>query len=167
MAAPNFWDHQEKAQEVIAQLKGIKALVKPLEEAVGGGADLAAMVEMAEEDESFAAEVPGQLATLEVLLDDLELKALLNGPMDANAALLTINARDGGTDANDWAEMLLRMYINWAQASEYKVELMDRQENEEAGINSACIAVRGPMAYGYLKGESGMHRLVRISPFNS
>ena len=167
MAAPGFWDNQEKAQEVIARLKGIKALVKPLEEAVGGGDDLAAMIEMAEEDEGFAAEVPGQLDALESLLDDLELKALLSGPMDANAALLTINARDGGTDANDWAEMLLRMYINWAQASQYKVELMDRQENEEAGINSACIAVRGPMAYGYLKGESGMHRLVRISPFNS
>jgi peptide chain release factor 2 len=167
MAAPGFWDNQERAQEVVGRLRGIKALVKPLEKAADGGDDLAAMIEMAEEDQGFAAEVPGQLDRLESLLDDLELKALLNGPLDSNAALLTINARDGGTDANDWAEMLLRMYINWAQANDYTVALMDRQENEEAGINSACIAVRGPMAYGYLKGESGMHRLVRISPFNS
>ena len=81
--------------------------------------------------------------------------------------MLTINARDGGTDANDWAEMLLRMYINWAEKHDYAVEVLDRQDNEEAGINSATIAIRGPMAYGYLKGETGMHRLVRISPFNA
>lgn len=101
------------------------------------------------------------------MVEDLQLQALLDGPMDSHSALLSINARDGGTDANDWAEMLLRMYINWAQKNDYKVELLDRQDNEEAGINSACIAVRGPMAYGYLKGEEGMHRLVRISPFNA
>ena len=91
----------------------------------------------------------------------------MSGPLDANPALLTINARDGGTDANDWAEMLLRMYLNWAKDHEYETELLDRQDNEEAGINSAVVAVRGPMAYGYLKGESGIHRLVRISPFNA
>ena len=80
---------------------------------------------------------------------------------------MTIYARDGGTDANDWAEMLLRMYLQWAQKNGFKAELIDRQDNEEAGINNATITVRGPMAYGYLKGEQGMHRLVRISPFNS
>jgi len=100
-------------------------------------------------------------------LVDLELKALLSGPHDANNAILTINARDGGTDANDWAEMLLRMYLHWAAAQGYETELLDRQDNEEAGINNASIMVRGPMAYGYLKGETGMHRLVRISPFNA
>src|SRR5208282_5277180 len=104
---------------------------------------------------------------LEAILDDLELKALLSGPLDAHSALLTINARDGGTDANDWAEMLLRMYLAWANDHDYASELLDRQDNEEAGINSATIAVRGQMAYGYLKGEAGIHRLVRISPFNS
>jgi peptide chain release factor 2 len=82
-------------------------------------------------------------------------------------AILTINARDGGTDANDWAEMLLRMYLMWAEKNGYTVELIDRQDNEQAGINHASIAIRGLMAYGYLKGETGMHRLVRISPFNS
>jgi peptide chain release factor 2 len=128
---------------------------------------LAALVEMAQEDEGLAAEVPGELERIERRLDDLETKALLSGPLDANAAILSINARDGGTDANDWAEMLLRMYLNWAKDHDYETELLDRQENEQAGINSATVAIRGPMAYGYLKGELGIHRLVRISPFNA
>jgi peptide chain release factor 2 len=167
MAAADFWSNQEKAQEVVGRLKSLKSLLKPLAQLIRAADDLATMIEMAEEDESFGAEVPGELERLEVLLDDLEVKALLNGPLDSNAAILTINARDGGTDANDWAEMLMRMYIAWASKNDYKVELLDRQDNEEAGVNSVSIAVRGPMAYGYLKGESGMHRLVRISPFNS
>ena len=167
MAAPDFWGNQEKAQEVVAELKGVRAVLKPLDELVRGAEDLAPMIEMAAEDESFAAEVPGQVAALEKGLDEMETKALLNGPMDANGAIVSINARDGGTDANDWAEMLLRMYLSWANDHDYQVELLDRQENEQAGIQSAVIAVRGYMAYGYLKGESGMHRLVRISPFNS
>jgi len=167
MAQPDFWSRPEAAQETIARLKGVNALLKPLEELVKAGDDLATMVEMADEDDSFAAEVPREIERLEKLLDDLELRALLNGPLDANPAILTINARDGGTDANDWAEMLLRMYTAWARDHDYKVELLDRQDNDEAGIASASIAVRGPMAYGYLKGESGMHRLVRISPFNA
>ena len=167
MSAADFWSNQERAQQVVGELKGIKAVLKPLEAAVGGGEDLAAMLEMAEEDDSFAAEVPDQVERLEEQLDELETKALLSGPLDANAAIMTINARDGGTDANDWAEMLLRMYLSWAQGNDYATELLDRQDNEEAGINNATIAIRGPMAYGYLKGESGMHRLVRISPFNA
>src|ERR671920_2657399 len=101
------------------------------------------------------------------MLDQLELKSLLNGPHDSKGAILSINARDGGTDANDWAEMLLRMYIQWAQKSGYSIELLERQDSEQAGISHAAIAIRGPMAYGYLKGETGMHRLVRISPFNA
>ena len=167
MAAPDFWNSQEKAQAVVAQLKGIKAILKPLDEVIAQAGDLGAMLEMADEDAGFAAEFPAQLAALEKALDELEIKALLSGPLDPNPAILTINARDGGTDANDWAEMLLRMYINWARDHGYQVELLDRQENEEAGINSAAIAVRGWMAYGYLKGESGIHRLVRISPYNA
>jgi peptide chain release factor 2 len=142
-------------------------VITPLDEATRGVADLEALVEMAEEDESFAAEVPSELDRLETLLEQLKLKALLSGAHDASGAIVTINARDGGTDANDWAEMLLRMYIQWAQKHDYKVELIDRQDNDEAGINSATIAIRGPMAYGYLRGETGIHRLVRISPFNS
>ena len=167
MAGTDFWNNQEAARDTVAELKSLKALLKPLDEVVQGADDLTAMIEMSEEDEGFAAEVPGQLQLLEKALEDLQVKALLNGRFDENPAILSINARDGGTDANDWAEMLLRMYINWAQAGGYTAQIIDRQENDEAGINSASITIRGPMAYGFLKGESGMHRLVRISPFNS
>jgi peptide chain release factor 2 len=167
MAGPGFWDNQERAQERVGERKALVGIVKPLDEALAACDDLAAMLEMAEEDPSFAAEAPGEVQRLEQLLEDLKLRALLNGPHDAAGALLTINARDGGTDANDWAAMLLRMYLMWAEKHDYTVELIDRQDNEEAGINHASVAIRGPMAYGYLKGETGMHRLVRISPFNS
>lgn len=167
MAAADFWSNQEKAQVTVGELKGLKSLLKPLDEAIAASHDLEAMIEMAAEDDGFAAEVPGQLERLEGILEDLETKALLDGPFDTHGAILSINARDGGVDANDWAEMLLRMYLHWAESQGYDTELLDRQDNEEAGIQSASIAVRGPMAYGYLKGESGMHRLVRISPFNA
>lgn len=167
MGAPGFWENQEAARETMGQLKALKGIVKPLDEAIRRADDLATMLEMAEEDPGFAAELPGEIAQLERAVTDLELKALLSGPMDNHSAIVSINARDGGTDANDWAEMLLRMYLAWAEDQGYDVELLDRQDNEEAGINSATVAVRGPLAYGYLKGEQGIHRLIRISPFNS
>jgi peptide chain release factor 2 len=167
MAGPTFWNNQEQAQATVAELKEIRALEKPLDEAISAAADIQVMIDMAEEDESFASELPRELERVEALIAQLELKGLLNGPFDSKGAILTINARDGGTDANDWAEMMLRMYLHWAAKEGYTAELLDRQDNEEAGINNAAVAIRGPMAYGYLKGETGMHRLVRISPFNS
>jgi peptide chain release factor 2 len=167
MGEPGFWDDNESAQKTVAELKSLKGIVGPMEELTGSTQDLAALFEMAEEDVSIESEVTEEVKRLESILEDLELKALLNGPNDGAGAILSINARDGGTDANDWADMMLRMYSAWAVGSGYSIELLDRQENEEAGINHASIAVRGPMAYGYLKGEEGMHRLVRISPFNS
>ncbi len=167
MAAADFWDDQQTAQAAVTERKSLMALVKPLQEAFAASEDLTAMIEMAAEDESFAAEVPAEVKRLEEMVEGLKLQALLSGKHDAAGAILTINARDGGTDANDWAEMLLRMYIQWAQKNDFAVQLIDRQDNEEAGINNATIALRGPMAYGYLRGETGMHRLVRISPFNS
>jgi len=167
MAAAGFWEHQEAAQQTVGKLKSLRAIAKPLDEAIAGAEDLAAMVEMAAEDAGFAAEVPGEVERLEGQLDQLELQSLLNGEHDSLGAILSIHARDGGTDANDWADMLLRMYLQWAQKNDYGVSLLDRNENDEAGINSAAVAIRGPMAYGFLKGETGLHRLVRISPFNS
>jgi peptide chain release factor 2 len=167
MSRPGFWDNQEKAQAVVAELKSLTSLVKPLDEAGKSALDIQALVEMAEEDDSFATELPAELERVEALIAELELRGLLSGPHDGKGAIMTINARDGGTDANDWAEMMLRMYIHWAQKQDYSVELLDRQDNEEAGINNATLVIRGPMAYGYLKGETGMHRLVRISPFNA
>lgn len=167
MSAEGFWDKRETAQTTMARLKSLKMIVTPLAELVAASDDLQALMEMAEEDNSIDGEIEAQIRLIEQQLEDLELKALLNGPHDAHDAILTLYARDGGTDANDWAEMMLRMYINWANANDYEVELIDRSDNDEAGINNATIVIRGPMAYGYLKGETGMHRLVRISPFNS
>ncbi len=167
MAVAGFWDNPERAQVTVGELKSLTALIRPLEEALSADDDLAAMIEMAADDDGFAAEVPAHLNRLGAEVEQLELKSLLGGAHDSAGALVTFNARDGGTDANDWADMLLRMYTQWAQKGGYSVELLDRNDNDEAGINSATIAVRGPMAYGYLKGETGMHRLVRISPFNS
>ncbi|WP_350213575.1 peptide chain release factor 2 [Botrimarina sp.] len=166
-ANPAFWNDQEKAQAVIGELKGLTAIVAPLDEAIEAAENLDAAFEMAEEDAEFAAEAQKGIARLEQMLDKLKLSALLSGPNDSAGAIVTIHARDGGTDANDWAEMLLRMYLQWAGKHDYSAELLDRSDNEEAGINDATVVIRGPMAYGYLRGETGIHRLVRISPFNS
>jgi peptide chain release factor 2 len=167
MAQPGFWNNQEQAQETVKKLKALTALVKPLGELSRAGDDLAAMVEMADEDEGFAAEVRAEVERLEPALEKAELKSLLSGPHDASDAIVSINARDGGTDAADWAEMLLRMYSQWAKDYDFEVELLERQDNDEGGISNATIAIHGPMAYGYLKGEHGLHRLVRISPYNA
>ena len=167
MSDAGFWANQEKAKDVVGQLKGLRSIVKPLSEVMASAGDLPAMLEMAEEDESFAAEVRAEIEKLESRLDELELKSLLSGEHDAAGCVMSLYARDGGTDACDWAEMLMRMYIQWAQKNDYEVQILDRADGEVAGISSATIAIRGPMAYGYLKGEHGIHRLVRISPFNA
>ncbi len=167
MSDADFWNDSEAAQQTVMKLKGLKGIVEPMKGLMSSVDDLATLIEMAEEEAELAGEVRAEIERLESILDSLELKALLNGPNDQADALVTINARDGGTDANDWADMMLRMYSAWAVQHDFKIELLDRQDNEEAGINHATIAVRGPMAYGYLKGEEGIHRLVRISPFNS
>lgn len=167
MGAPGFWDNQEAAKEKVTGRANLGAVTKPLAEVISAVEDIHAMIEMAAEDESFASEVPGEIEQLEAKLEQLELTSLLGGRHDQAGALLSINAGEGGTDANDWAEMLLRMYMAWAQKFDFDVSLIDRNENDEAGINNATIVIRGPLAYGYLKGETGVHRLVRISPFNS
>ncbi|GHT45034.1 peptide chain release factor 2 [Planctomycetales bacterium] len=165
MSAADFWDDQEKAQSTVGKLKSLKTLLKPFDEIAAELDDLTLIFEL--DDEELCGEVPEKLRQLETQLEALAIQALLSGPYDANPAIVTINARDGGTDANDWAEMLFRMYSLWAKNNGYDIELLDWQENEEAGINSCGFVVRGPMAYGYLRSEAGMHRLVRISPFNS
>ena len=167
MGKPDFWDDSEAAQETVGRLKTLKSVITPLLEITSKDEDVKALIEMAEEDTAVEDEIRSEIKSIESELESLELKALLNGPHDSCHAILTIYARDGGTDANDWAEMMLRMYTLWATKQDYKVELLERSDNSEAGINSAAVAIRGPMAYGYLKAESGTHRLVRISPFNS
>ena len=167
MGEVDFWNNSEKARATVAELKGVNSILKPLEEALAAGQDLEALEELAREDESLEADLVVETDRVEKLIDALELTSLLYGPHDSCDALVSINARDGGTDANDWAEMLLRMYSAWAVKHDCEVELLDRQDDDVAGIQSATVAVRGPWAYGYLKGETGIHRLVRISPFNS
>ncbi len=167
MAGSGFWGNQERAQQVVGELKSLRAVVGPLKTALESAADLGGLIEMLAEEPAAHEEVENEVGRLEHEVEQLEIKAMLNGPHDADGALLSIHARDGGVDANDWAEMMLRMYIAWAEKNGYDVELLDRQDNLEAGITQATIAIRGPMAYGYLKGEEGMHRLVRISPFNA
>ncbi len=167
MSAAGFWDNQERAQQVVGELKTLRGIVKPVEESEQAATDVIAMLELADEDPSFEPEVRQEVARLERVIDNIELRALLNGIHDQAGALVSVYARDGGTDANDWAEMLVRMYTQWAQKNDYSVELLDRTPDDVAGIQSATIAIRGPMAYGYLKGEMGIHRLVRISPYNS
>jgi peptide chain release factor 2 len=167
MGQADFWNDTGKAQATVAQLKTLNTLLKPLEEALAVGRDLEALEELGREDISLEGELKQEADRLEKLVDSLELASLLSGPHDSSDALVSIHARDGGTDANDWAEMLLRMYSAWAGKHDYTVELLDRQDDDVAGIQSATVAIRGPWAYGYLKGEMGIHRLVRISPFNS
>ncbi len=122
---------------------------------------------MAADEPGLEGDIVAELDGLTKTVEQLELAALLNGPHDSCGAILSVHARDGGLDANDWAEILLGMYLSWAKRNGYDAELLDRSDNEEAGITQATVAIRGPMAYGYLKGEEGMHRLVRNSPFNA
>lgn len=167
MASPTFWDSQERAQGVVQDLKNLRKVVEPLRDVLGRCADLGELLAMAEEDPSILSEVQSELAELEPRIEQLEIRSLLNGANDDCGAILSVHAREGGLDANDWAEMLLGMYTAWAQHNGYSVELLDRSDDETAGITQATIAVRGESAYGYLKGEEGIHRLVRISPYNA
>jgi peptide chain release factor 2 len=167
MGQPTFWDNQDRAKKTIQQLKPLNALLKPYEELDATIGELSTMAELAEEDESFEAELEGELPKAEARFEDFEFRAMMSGPQDASNAFLRIQAGAGGTDACDWAQMLLRMYARWAERHGFSVELQDEVKNEEAGIQSATIRVSGDYAYGYLQGETGVHRLVRISPFGS
>ncbi|MGL4552798.1 MAG: peptide chain release factor 2 [Gemmataceae bacterium] len=167
MEAPGFWDNQEKARGIIAQTKPLANVIKPLVDLDKSSEDLKVLIELAEEDDSLEAEMEPTLLKLEKEVSDFELRSMLDGPQDGANAFLKIQAGTGGTEACDWADMLLRVYSRWAERAGYTVELMDRDDNEEAGIRSAALRIVGENAYGYLKGESGVHRLVRISPFDS
>ncbi len=169
MGASGFWDNQEKAQELVSEMQQLQLTVKPLSELVEGAEDLEVLLEFIDEEGSEES-IPELTATtdrLQKILDDLELHAMMSAPEDGSAAYLSIQAGEGGTDSSDWAEMLLRMYLRWAERRGFNVELLDRSDAEEAGIRSATIRIEGDFAYGYLKGETGNHRLIRISPFDS
>jgi peptide chain release factor 2 len=167
MSAPNFWDNADAAQTTVKRLQQLSGSLKPLQKVVAGANDLEVLLEFAEEDPASATELEQTLTRLESELEAVELQAMLSEPEDASNAYLTVQAGEGGSDSADWAEMLLRMYIRWAENRGYDIELLDRSEGEEAGIRNATIVIRGENVFGWLKGETGNHRLVRISPFDS
>jgi peptide chain release factor 2 len=169
MAAPDFWNDAPAAQKLIGEANAIKAKLDPLAELDGKIADLKTLHELTMEDggDAAAKDYEKEFAGVAKTLDALELRVLLGGPMDRNNAIISLHAGAGGTEACDWANMLLRMYQRFAEKSGYKVELLDILAGEEAGIKTATLQVKGEFAYGRLKAEHGVHRLVRISPFNS
>jgi peptide chain release factor 2 len=168
-AQPDFWDDQAKAQEVLQELSDYKASLAQLREWQTNLEDTDAILELlqADNDQALFEEAQGTVAKLSHELDQWELQQLLSGPYDKKGAVLAINAGAGGTDAQDWAEMLLRMYTRWAEQNGFKAHLVEMSEGEEAGIKSATLEITGRYAFGYLKAEKGTHRLVRISPFNA
>lgn len=169
MAAPGFWDEPETAQKTMQELTRLKDPIGQYSDLFNRYNDVTTLWQlgMDEKDESVYPEVEDGLKGLHKDVEHLELAIMLSGEYDANNAILTLHAGAGGTEAQDWVQMLLRMYVRWAENSRYKVETLDFLAGDEAGVKSATILVSGRNAYGYLKAEKGVHRLVRISPFDS
>jgi peptide chain release factor 2 len=167
MQAPGFWDDQQTAAKVSAEHARASRRLDAWRSLVADIEDLDALGEMAEEDESLAAEMEESIASVEARLADLEEERLFSGRYDSGDALVTVNAGAGGTDAQDWAEMVLRMLMRWAERRAFKVELLEASPGEEAGIKSATFRASGENAYGLFNAEKGVHRLVRLSPFDA
>ena len=169
MAAQNFWNDSEKAQATVGEANGLKRRLQPFLKLEQRADDLDAMIELAREaeDADTAAEAVAEFKSIERDLESFELITLLNQPNDEANCYLNIQAGAGGTEACDWAEMLRRMYNRWAEGKGFTVTLLDEQDGEGAGIRSATLKIEGDYAYGYLKTERGVHRLVRISPFDA
>ncbi|HEY9811297.1 MAG TPA: peptide chain release factor 2 [Halomicronema sp.] len=168
-AQPAFWENQETAQKSLQELNTLKSHLQQFQQWNASLEDAKAVVELLEleQDNSLLQEAELNLSQIGQALDRWELEQLLSGPYDQSGAVLTINAGAGGTDAQDWAEMLMRMYTRWGEKRNYKVHIAEISEGDEAGIKSVTLEIDGPYAYGYLKAEKGTHRLVRISPFNA
>lgn len=167
IAKPRFWDDQEQAQTLLKKRRRLEEAVVKAEQFAREIEDASVLVEFAGEDEASLKELQQLLGRLEHDIEETETKMLLSGPNDHRGAIVMINAGAGGTDAQDWAQMLLRMYLRWAERSGFQTELVDEQPGKEAGIKSATFTVSGEYAYGLLLAEAGVHRLVRHSPFNA
>jgi peptide chain release factor 2 len=169
MADAGFWSDQERAKSVVQQVKLLKSWVDPfgtLEDRVRNAVELGVMLD-AEPDDEMEAELSREAAVLAPEIEAMRLRSFLRGPDDLRDAQLEISAGAGGTEAQDWAEMLMRMYTRWAERKGFAVEILDMSQGEEAGIKGAVLEIKGPYAFGFLKAEIGVHRLVRISPFDS
>ncbi|NNF28581.1 MAG: peptide chain release factor 2 [Gemmatimonadetes bacterium] len=169
MTATDFWDNQERAREVIDEANRLKGWVEPWRAAAANAAEMRELADLLEEgdDAELAQEWETETTRLEKALEELELRTMLQGEDDHREAMLTIHPGAGGLESQDWAEMLSRMYTRWAERHDYGVTVLDLQPGEEAGIKSVTLEIKGEYAYGYLRAEKGVHRLVRISPFDS
>lgn len=167
MSGPDFWKDQSAANKVVEALKSLKSDTGPVLEAQKRIRDLAELFEIAGDDHGMLSEIKSGTDAVLADAERMEFMLLFAGEFDANSAILSINSGAGGTESCDWADMLLRMYVRWAQSKSYKVTTTDILPGEEAGIKNATVLIEGQWAYGYLKSESGVHRLVRISPFDS
>lgn len=167
IAAPDFWNDSERAQKTVQQRSRLERAIQRQESFESAISDAEVLFEFAEADESSLNELGALVEKLEREVGDAETEMLLSGQTDANNAICSIQSGAGGTDAQDWAQMLLRMYLRWAEKRGFKTEILDEQAGGEAGIKSATFRVEGEYAYGLLACEAGVHRLVRISPFNS
>jgi len=164
-AEPTFWDDPESAQKVMQQMSKLKSQVAPwhkIQARINDALELASL-----EDDDLAEELDAEIAELQPQVEKMTFQAMLSGQYDDEDAVLAIHAGAGGTDSQDWAEMMERMYIRWAEQSGYKIEILDRSDGEEAGIKSVTMSISGNYAFGYLQSEQGVHRLVRLSPFDS
>jgi peptide chain release factor 2 len=172
MGAPSFWDSNERAQKHIAKLNGLKRSVTPLVEFRKKFGDVDVMLELLEvaseaERDAYSRELEQQVGGLVGEMERIEIGAFLTGQFDRNNAILSIQSGAGGTESNDWADMLFRMYLRWAERRGFGVEVQDVQAGDQAGISKATLLIKGENAYGYTKAERGVHRLVRISPFDA
>ena len=166
---PAFWSNSDRARTVVQEVKQLKGWVTPYQDLTGrieGTREMAELLE-AEPDAAMQEELEAEAARLDAAVESFELRTMLRGPDDGRDALLTIHPGAGGTESQDWAEMLMRMYVRWAERQGFEVRILDLLQGEEAGIKSATIEIRGEYAYGFLKAEKGVHRLVRISPYDS
>ena len=167
MARPGFWDHPQKAQELIEELKECKERVEPWEDFQKELEDIEELAELAREDEEMTVEVAGELGKLKEKLGRLEFNVLLSRPEDTSNAIFSLQAGAGGTESCDWAEMLWRMYSRWSEEHGYQVRILSLTPGDEAGIKGLTALIKGKYTFGYLKAERGVHRLVRISPFDA
>ncbi|HEX5658616.1 MAG TPA: peptide chain release factor 2 [Polyangiales bacterium] len=165
--APGFWDDQERAQKLLQERSGYESTVERHEKLTKEANDLTELLELAAEDESLLDELSEQIPALVEGVRRLELMRMLSGHEDKSDAIVSIHPGAGGVEAQDWSEMLMRMYLRWCEKKGYKTEMLDHQAGEEAGIKDATFVVRGPNAYGFLRSENGVHRLIRISPFDA
>ena len=165
--SPDFWNNPSDAEIYLKNVSALKYWVRSFSEIQSSLEDLVVLIEFSKDDESVEAEVDENLLKLEKLVEALELRSMLGSEGDNLGAILKINSGAGGTESNDWSSMLMRMYVRWGERNGYKVHIYDLIEGEEAGIKSVTVEFEGDFAFGYLKAESGVHRLVRISPFNA